>query len=440
MSVNLSVNLSVMVYTSFYLNSPKAKSKSPIYISLSFNEKRVRFPSSESFLINHCNSRMPTSSKNNKRKPNFLISGMPFYLAYKKILSDIVDRIELIEINLRKENIGYDVHSIKDKYISQYINKIEVNQIDFYTAYDIFYNFHKNNWSDGRKVHFTQLKSKLKEFENQFNTLTLPNFNLETYRLFRDDFLIQTQNLQNNSANNVVKRLRQFLDYGKKQDWGMLKLDYNEVKTLKEAEVFKIALKKDEIKNIIKLDLSENKKMDDIRNLFVLEIFTGQRYSDVDKILDESNKNGKKICLIQKKNGNKAEIPLYEDLTLLLEKFKTKYPDGFPKCELTTFNLEIKKIGKLAGITQKHNWVEMRGKKTTNVSDFRYNLIASHTGRRTFCTRMISEKVDRKIIMAITGHKSIVEFEKYIRVDDLEFEFNIDSMYEDEINTMGNEN
>ena len=238
-----------------------------------------------------------------------------------------------------------------------------------------------------------------------------------------------------------MKRLRQFLDYGKKQeDWGMLKLDYNEVKTLKEAEVFKIALKKDEIKNIIKLDLSEDKKMDSIRDLFLLEVFTGQRYSDVDKILDESNKNGKKICLIQKKNGNKAEIPLYDDLTFLLEKFKTKYPDGFPKCELTTFNLEVKKIGKIAGITQKHNWIEMRGKKITNVSDFRYNLIASHTGRRTFCTRMISEKIDRKIIMAITGHKSPVEFEKYIRVDDLEFEFNIDSMYEDEINNMNNEN
>ncbi len=430
-----------MVYTSFYLNSPKAKSKSPIYISISFNGKRVRFPSSESFLINHCNSRMPSSSKNNKRKPNFLISGMPFYLEYKKILSDIIDRIELIEIKLRRENIEYDVHTIKDKYISQHIKKIEVNQIDFYSAYDIFYNFHKNNWRDGRQVHFIQLKNKLIEFEKQFGTITLSNFNLETYRLFRDEFLIQTHKLQNNSANNVVKRLRQFLNYGKKQeDWGMLKLDYNEVKTLKEAEVFKIALKKDEIKNIIKLDLSEDKKMESIRDLFLLEVFTGQRYSDVDKILDESNINGRKICLIQKKNGNKAEIPLYDDLTLLLEKFKTKYPNGFPKYELTTFNLEIKKIGKLAGITQKHNWEEMRGKKITNVSDFRYNLIASHTGRRTFCTRMISEKVDRKMIMSISGHISSIEFEKYIRVDDLEYEFNFDSIYEDEINKMSNEN
>jgi integrase len=427
-----------MVYTSFYLNSPKAKSKSPVYISITFNGKRARFPSGESFLISHCNSRLPSKSK--KNKPKFLISGMPFYLEYKNILSDITDRIELIELNFRALSIDYDVEAIKDKYISKYINKIEENQIDFYAAFDIFYNFHKNNWSEGRKVHFTQLKSKLKEFELQFKPISLRDFNLETYRLFRDDFLIQTLNLQNNSANGVAKRLRQFLHYGKKQEWEMQNLDYNEVKSLKEAEVFKIALKKDEIKEIIKLNLTSDKKMDSIRDCFLLEVFTAQRYSDVEKILDNGNKNGKQISIIQKKNGNKAEIPMYEDLELLLDKFRVKYPDGFPIYELTTFNLEIKKIGKLAGITQKHNWVEMRGKKSKSVSDFRYNLISSHTGRRTFCTRMISENVDRKIIMRITGHKSVVEFEKYIRVDDLEIDFKIESMYKKEINTLNNEN
>jgi integrase len=47
----------------------------------------------------------------------------------------------------------------------------------------------------------------------------------------------------------------------------------------------------------------------------------------------------------------------------------------------------------------------------------RWELVTSHTARRSFATQMILLGFQPSEIMPITGHSSLTEFMKYIRID-----------------------
>jgi integrase len=46
----------------------------------------------------------------------------------------------------------------------------------------------------------------------------------------------------------------------------------------------------------------------------------------------------------------------------------------------------------------------------------KYDLITSHTGRRSFCTNMYKRGLPTLMIMSISGHKTEKSFLKYIKV------------------------
>ena len=415
-----------MISTSFYLNDPEAKKNSKLYISLSSNGKRLRFSSGYSFLVSHCNSR-----QNSKKK--LLIKGMPLYFEYQKIMNDIEYDIQKFELDLINSSKDYNIGMIKDLYINKYIKKTNNTPISFYDAFDRFVDVFKSGWSIGRYNHFTQLKTKLQNFEKLNGLLDIRKFDNDKFRSFRDDYLISNNQLNNNSANNILKRLKQFIAYGLKQDWGMFNIDFSEIKTLDTIEPFKIALKIEEVKKIIELNLEHNKLHDEIRDLFILEILTGQRYSDVDKVLDPSNVNNGSINIIPKKTKKKVSIPLHTDLTAFISHLNLKYPNTLPVCNDVVFNRELKIIIKDAVTDRLHSWQTMSGINVIKHQEFRYNLVSSHTGRRTFCTLAIQKKVPYEIIMKVTGHKNHKDFSTYVKVDDMDTVDDFHSMFHDSI-------
>ena len=45
-----------------------------------------------------------------------------------------------------------------------------------------------------------------------------------------------------------------------------------------------------------------------------------------------------------------------------------------------------------------------------------YDLVSSHTGRRTFCTLMMKKNVPIDMIMSVSGHKSYKNFFRYLKM------------------------
>ncbi|MBK8448693.1 MAG: tyrosine-type recombinase/integrase [Saprospiraceae bacterium] len=77
----------------------------------------------------------------------------------------------------------------------------------------------------------------------------------------------------------------------------------------------------------------------------------------------------------------------------------------------------IKEIAKVVGIDTPIKKNEtIGGKDLISVYD-KYRLITTHTARRTAATHMYQQGIDRKYIMAFTGHTTLASFEKYICMD-----------------------
>ena len=95
-----------------------------------------------------------------------------------------------------------------------------------------------------------------------------------------------------------------------------------------------------------------------------------------------------------------------------------KYPDGLPQLSNQKFNSYLKEVCQRAKFEQIHQWVTLVGNKKIKQHNFRYNLITSHTGRRTFCTLAIKRGMQAELIMKVSGHKKYDQFQEYIHVDD----------------------
>jgi site-specific recombinase XerD len=95
---------------------------------------------------------------------------------------------------------------------------------------------------------------------------------------------------------------------------------------------------------------------------------------------------------------------------------KKDYPRIFPKISDVKFNLKIKKVLEKIGINEQ---VKVNKKIKNNVVETfvpKYELIASHTGRRSYITWCMNNGLDSSFIMMTTGHKSTQTLGKYKKV------------------------
>lgn len=80
------------------------------------------------------------------------------------------------------------------------------------------------------------------------------------------------------------------------------------------------------------------------------------------------------------------------------------------------FNRRIKDIAKLSGIVQSIKFSHKKGNKDIVIIKPKYAWVTSHTCRRSFCTNEFLAGTPVDLIMKISGHKSLRDFYKYIRI------------------------
>lgn len=401
LSMFLSIPLLLVISVSFYLLNPKAKAQSAVYVSISNKTDRLRFATNESFLTEYCNIRKRKGSKELVKK------NTPFYFEYKNTLEQIRNRLLKIEMLFPKASLA----QIRDTYYTQ-IGKGKSEKV---SAEELFKNYIKENqsvWSENTKKKFTGTLNHLKAFG-------VTSFDQIFWAQFKEYFV--KKEYSNYSANKYLKAVKQFMRFAQKRGY-IERSDSEDLKYLEEIEPFNIALKESEVEKLISLNLTKEPRLDKVRDLFILEILTGQRFSDLPKLLDVKHISETNIQIYQQKTHERVTIPLHPRLKSHIEHIKRKYPKGLPIITNQKFNEYLKEIAQKAGFTKQHSWVTLSGKKKIQHTDFRYNLITSHTGRRTFCTLALKEKINAIEIMKVTGHRSYDQFREYVKVDDEDLE------------------
>ena len=208
-------------------------------------------------------------------------------------------------------------------------------------------------------------------------------------------------------------------------------------------ETESIYLTREDLNKIMKADLSKHGiGHDQARDIFMVGVWTAQRVSDynyiskeqiythtkrwIEDVPDPENPGKTKaeirtkeimyISLIQKKTGAQVSIPVSSELKGILE----KYDYSLPHLEDQVINRYLKDICKEAGLTESVEILETKGGTPVRNRYPKWDLVHTHTARRTGATLMYLSGMDLYDIMKITGHTTPVMLKKYIKADKLD--------------------
>ena len=194
-------------------------------------------------------------------------------------------------------------------------------------------------------------------------------------------------------------------------------LDFRLKRFSKPSEETKaIYLNENELKAIYDFDFSNNKKLDRVRDLFLIGCYTGLRFSDLSLLTTKNiNEENNTINVKTQKTGKMVVIPIHAFIRQILLKYNNDLPKMLSNQK---FNDYIKEVVKKVSIDEEIPI--QREKDNLSYVDKvpKYELITSHTARRSFATNAYLAGIPAISIMKITGHKTEAAFMKYILVDD----------------------
>lgn len=177
-------------------------------------------------------------------------------------------------------------------------------------------------------------------------------------------------------------------------------------------DVDNVYLNETELQQLKDCDFSTVPHLDRVRDWFLLLAWTGSRFSDLEKI-DKANIRNGMITYRQQKTNTSVTIPMHPVVNEILKKYNYQMPDVISNQK---FNDYIKEACKTAKIDGLESFTRTVGGKLITETKPKYELVSSHTCRRSFCTNMYLRGLDTMMIRSISGHKTEKSFLKYIKV------------------------
>ena len=176
----------------------------------------------------------------------------------------------------------------------------------------------------------------------------------------------------------------------------------------------------DEIELLYNLELTES--LARIRDAYIIQCFIGLRFSDMGSFLSNpdryirSEKGMNFICIKTQKTGEDVVIPVGRYVDSILK----RRPNFGKSWSNTHNNNSLKKIGRKAGLTQIIIKSMMRGGEKTETIMTKFQMMSTHTARRSFATNAYLAGIPSLMIMKITGHVTEQSFMRYIRAGGIE--------------------
>ena len=173
-----------------------------------------------------------------------------------------------------------------------------------------------------------------------------------------------------------------------------------------------IALSEKELDLLAQFDFSNSPRLERTRDLFLIGCWTGLRFSDFTRIKQENIKDNM-LTIQQQKTNEFVTIPLHPVFITIWNKYNGVLPANISNQK---FNDNLKDVCREAGLKERvMKSITKGGKKQTTVYE-KWQLVSSHTARRSFATNLYKSGFPSISIMQITGHKTESSFLKYIKV------------------------
>ena len=212
---------------------------------------------------------------------------------------------------------------------------------------------------------------------------------------------------------NQIKYVRLFMNEATERGYNEHMLYKSRKFICPQVTADKIYLTTKEITRIRTAKLPASEKLEKVRDMFVLACHTGLRFSDLVRLQPSNFNHVDKILHIRtQKTDALVYIPLSPEALAICK----KYNFTFPPISNSSFNTCIKEIGRQAGLVEEMELSISKGNNKVREIKPKYQLITSHTARRSFATNAFLANVPNISIMQITGHTTEKAFMRYIRV------------------------
>jgi len=221
------------------------------------------------------------------------------------------------------------------------------------------------------------------------------------------NFIIYDEGLTINYAGTIGARLKTFMNLTFKEKLHK-NIDFLHFKRMSE-EVDTVALTAEEVDQLIKAPLI--KWWDRARDIFIIQCLTGLRFSDT-IILQKANIQGAFLESKSLKTDTPTIIPIHKEILKIVEKY-----DGFPPPMTNQrVNKYIKEAAKSAKLNREVIITTNIKGKTIKTKYELWELISTHTGRRTALTNMARQGIDLNDIRNISGHSSLLQLQTYLKI------------------------
>jgi hypothetical protein len=297
----------------------------------------------------------------------------------------------------------------------------------------------KNNCSvsGARKSGYNGTINKLVDYEKKHKTkLKFSDITMEFYHSFKNFILQQTYTRKGvamfyskNTLASLIKDTKFFFNEARRQQYHDLRIEGFAVE---HEESDSIYLTVDELVRLHRLKITENlilkklgkdfidryditekiAELNNSRDMFLIGAFTAMRYGDYSGI-ENLKSTDKFIVKRTKKTGVKVIIPLHWIIREIMEQRNNVLPAFTDNRDL---NRTLKILGKLADIDDDIEITKTRGGKRMSTVHKKYELMQTHTARRSGCTNMYIAGIDIYTIMGFSGHTSESSFRKYIKI------------------------
>ncbi len=344
-----------------------------------------------------------------------------YRLKFKSFFRELIDSKTLPTKALIKTKLDEEFFDFLErkgellKYFEDYIARIKTNKLQSAKG---------KPYSKGTIETFNTALMHLKKYQEKKGVkLSLDGIDMSFYYDYLDYFY--SANYSTNAIYNPIKKLKQVLSQAEQEGYSVNSAYRNRRFIAPQELTDKVYLNDAEILTIYQLKYELFSQIDHVRDRFILACHLGIRFGDYEEIRKENifkNKHGEFVRVKAEKTGTVAIIPLSQVAKSILAKYNYKLPEVIDN---THFNDYLEDICKDAGINQDVIISSTRGGKNHSETNKKYELVKTHTARRSFATNLFLAGYSPVEIMKMTGHKTETEFLKYIRVSSEEVAFKI---------------
>lgn len=344
-------------------------------------------------------------------KPNLKKEEDNNYQFINDELQKIESKISDIFFFFRANKIPFSKETFLEHYESE--GKRTISEIDFFECFEEYLTLGTLSKAYNTIKAQTTAKGYLESFQNEtgfkisFNNIDDHFFEeLMKYSFF-------TKKIKNNYFSKIVAILKSFLNWSTEKGYNKNR-EYEKFKS-KSHDVDIIYLTFDELLRLHNHDFG-NSRLNHAKDFYCLGCFTGLRFSDLSQLKSANITENHISISIQKTQTQNHIIKLNNFSKEILDKYKGTIYEPLPNISIQKFNDYIKECCEIVEINQPVTITSYVGTKKLQNTFPKYQLITSHTARKTFITNSLLLGMEPKAIKQIANIKKDEVLNKYMKI------------------------